>query len=940
MPSISDPEQTHHRSGISVLFSGDKGVDYMEEYLYHDKLMSDRKVVYIRSTTQIEMVHNAMNTAHYSNNRGYIIGADGLDGVPNSGDEGIIRYKVDGDMSYGPYWTAEASPRLPAYTTPLTFGTMTYPGGAAGTGLVLGRVGNNGAPYQPKSGHYHYGIQDSVGDEWHAIQVADDDMALPPRTINGSLRAHQGTTSNVWWCSDGKYYTFVVDPKTPGMTVRATGNGQFYTTPAKVNYLPTVHAQTTYILPRAGTVTFELRDLFGANVEYRINGGSWVTAANPTITDAAFNSGTNTLEYRCSDTPSIIRTRTVVKNPGFPSAGESHGWLYFGDAANYAKMLTKITRAPFKSPWDKAQKDDFVKWDLNRRTGRRFVFSQAADSAPPGGSAMSGAVFAKVYGLDTKPSGTNSLTGQPFLLTYAEYAKEALLEGPGVLDNVGVEYTMNGPAKPNAEHYYRGYWDYGARLGHARAYDLLISIYRSDQHPNGITPVEDHFIRDSIARCANEVIMFMTGQTGSDANIATPAAGMWSSSLQSSAIYAMFALPSYSTPYFGTSGLDGNATTYPWTPSPTQSLTWKKLFLDEDYSLSAYPGQIQRLGFDDANCRSSPTYTYPIASIQPPPNAWFIDKKDYWGFMSAVFSTAYYTLAYQYPSKPFWPMTLAAMNNAHGGAIYGAKSSSGGYGPGRTYNIALLSGKFASLVDQCMDGGPYDPRVVVSTSYVSQSNLMNGNHWAAFVGYDDTYYAGGSPTLTAPSISSHPQSQTVAAGANGSFSVTASGSAPLSYQWAKGGVNISGATASTLSLTGVQLSDAGSYTCTVTNAQGGVTSNAATLTVNAVAVAPTITTHPQSATLTAGQSASFSVVASGTAPLTYQWMKDGANIPGANSATYTRVNVGVADTGIYACQVTNGAGSILSLPAALSVQAPSVSVNWKRFWQQRRGVSS
>ena len=63
-----------------------------------------------------------------------------------------------------------------------------------------------------------------------------------------------------------------------------------------------------------------------------------------------------------------------------------------------------------------------------------------------------------------------------------------------------------------------------------------------------------------------------------------------------------------------------------------------------------------------------------------------------------------------------------------------------------------------------------------------------------------------------------------------------------------------------------------------------MTSNAATLTVNAAAVAPTITTQPVNQTVTAGQTATFTVVAGGTAPLSYQWQKNGVNIAGATAS--------------------------------------------------------
>jgi hypothetical protein len=97
------------------------------------------------------------------------------------------------------------------------------------------------------------------------------------------------------------------------------------------------------------------------------------------------------------------------------------------------------------------------------------------------------------------------------------------------------------------------------------------------------------------------------------------------------------------------------------------------------------------------------------------------------------------------------------------------------------------------------------------------------------------YLAGGAgkcPTGTAPSITTQPASQAVIAGSNASFTVTTGGTAPLSYQWVFNGTNISAGTASTLSLTNVQQSQAGSYSVVVTNPYGAVTSSIALLAVN------------------------------------------------------------------------------------------------------------
>ena len=117
------------------------------------------------------------------------------------------------------------------------------------------------------------------------------------------------------------------------------------------------------------------------------------------------------------------------------------------------------------------------------------------------------------------------------------------------------------------------------------------------------------------------------------------------------------------------------------------------------------------------------------------------------------------------------------------------------------------------------------------------------------------------------------------------FSVTASGTSPLTYQWRRNGVAISGATSSSYVLdpTSAASDNGAQYSVVVSNIAGNITSATATLTVN---VAPGITTQPASITVNAPNSATFTVVVSGTAPLSYQWRRNGSNISGATSASY------------------------------------------------------
>ncbi|MBP7142707.1 MAG: immunoglobulin domain-containing protein, partial [Opitutaceae bacterium] len=173
--------------------------------------------------------------------------------------------------------------------------------------------------------------------------------------------------------------------------------------------------------------------------------------------------------------------------------------------------------------------------------------------------------------------------------------------------------------------------------------------------------------------------------------------------------------------------------------------------------------------------------------------------------------------------------------------------------------------------------------------------------------------------LTAPSISSHPSALTVTAGTTAQFSVTATGSAPLAYQWARNGSPISGATLSTLALSNVSTAEAGTYAVTVSNAAGSVTSNGALLTVLPAATAPQFITHPQSQTAMSGSSVTFVVSVSGTPPFSYHWKRDNQTVAIQASPSLTLINVSSANAGSYTVTVSNAAGSATSNAAILTV---------------------
>lgn len=165
------------------------------------------------------------------------------------------------------------------------------------------------------------------------------------------------------------------------------------------------------------------------------------------------------------------------------------------------------------------------------------------------------------------------------------------------------------------------------------------------------------------------------------------------------------------------------------------------------------------------------------------------------------------------------------------------------------------------------------------------------------------------PPPTAPLIAAQPQSQTVSQGNPASFAVSASGTGPLTYQWKQNGTNIPGATGSTYTRNNVQLSDAGTFSVGITNSVGGTNSGSATL---SVVQPPFIAAEPQDLATNAGATISFSVSATGTAPLRYRWQFAGSDIAGATNSILNRTNVQLTDVGTYTVIVTNVAGNVSS----------------------------
>lgn len=234
--------------------------------------------------------------------------------------------------------------------------------------------------------------------------------------------------------------------------------------------------------------------------------------------------------------------------------------------------------------------------------------------------------------------------------------------------------------------------------------------------------------------------------------------------------------------------------------------------------------------------------------------------------------------------------------------------------------VSTLAGK-AGVIGEVDSVGAaarlYDPTDVVvdgTTIYVvdSSNNLIRKGVPAS--------------SASLPVISIHPLDQEVSAGQAVSFRVVASGS-NLTYRWLKGGAAISGATSATYTIASAQAADVGVYSVRIAGAGGAIDSEPANLSVNAVGSGPiVITARPLSVAVSTGQSATFSVTATGSG-LTYQWLKNGAVIPGATTASYTIASAQAADAATFTVRLNAGSATETASAKLVVGSGGGVSIN-------------
>lgn len=220
------------------------------------------------------------------------------------------------------------------------------------------------------------------------------------------------------------------------------------------------------------------------------------------------------------------------------------------------------------------------------------------------------------------------------------------------------------------------------------------------------------------------------------------------------------------------------------------------------------------------------------------------------------------------------------------------------------YLIFRINGEVAQFISGETSWAQYsttlseEKNYTLSWTYRKDQSVFDGLD-AGFVDGFSFSAEGDSP----PTIITQPAEQTVSSGSNAIFEVIANGSEPLAYQWFKDNASITGQTQNTLTLSAVNESDEGSYSVSITNSFGSVTSNDARLTVESQV--PTITTGPSAGIQDSGTEFSMTVIVTGTAPFSYQWQKNNINIPQATNAILSFQSLNESDSGVYRVNVSN-----------------------------------
>lgn len=224
-----------------------------------------------------------------------------------------------------------------------------------------------------------------------------------------------------------------------------------------------------------------------------------------------------------------------------------------------------------------------------------------------------------------------------------------------------------------------------------------------------------------------------------------------------------------------------------------------------------------------------------------------------------------------------------------------------------------------------------NPPVTTTLTNQTSSNLVINNVTSAEVGTYFVQVTGAFGSINSSSatlslsqslgITTQPLSRTVTRGSTAIFTVGVAGAGPFNFQWRRNGTNLLNAVTSVLTITNALLADEGVYDVVITDGITTITSFSAALFVNSP---PFVTTQPQAQVLPPGTNVTLVTVVEGSAPLAFQWRRNGVVIPGATGATLTLTNLSAAHSGSYSLTVSNVFASVISDTAVLTVGIPPV----------------
>ena len=585
--SIASDPVTNYKSGISIKFSGQDEKDFAVERWYFDPLVDDHGVVYIKDSTKISFTHNERNTASIYSQTLHRRMRTIVD--PS---KGVIRYKIDRDQNYRYIWASSTTfkgiiskEKFPEFKEPFSFQELTYAPDDPSVKVVgvTGPKPGIDLSIENRDKYYYRGMSDSCGDEWHIITVGDDDNGVDPYQPNGIEGRHA--------CSDGKIHYFIVNPKTPAINFECGDpKAQYYTTPIKNYFIPVLHEQTTYATD--GVKIHLVNIMSNAPVFYRFDKAAFKKYEGP-IPVSALSNGMHVLEYYYTD--SNHRTRTIVKNPDFPSDNDAfaangpkkgnhqHGYILWRDDAEFQKFKDRVT-GHSTSPELAAQQALYEKMKTDPKVNKQDEFNAAKRKGVQiymgndlGDAPLINALVAKIEGMNKS-------------MKHALCAKEMMFDNEMTLDQVGYELSSWDGATPYGD-FTCGYYRVQPHIGVALAYDLLIKDFRAPKYENGFTPVEDLKVRDIMCN-----YIWILELHRAMYNRGYEFMNFWATCRSVGALITAMAMPSYDTLYYGTSGFNGVGTTRTGLPFPDQAATWYQLLYEDSVPKKPFPNQALDFG--------------------------------------------------------------------------------------------------------------------------------------------------------------------------------------------------------------------------------------------------------------------------------------------------------------------------------------------------------